>query len=164
MFCYQCEQTAQGNGCQQIGVCGKDETTATLQDLLVEALKGVSMYAHRARQGGASDPAIDGFVSEALFATLTNVNFDPERVAALIAQAASVRDRARRLYEDTCKAKGTAPAVLEGPAAWQPAHTIDGLSSRASRYLFRCKFSPRGRRWESEAVDSLRRQGSGCLY
>ncbi len=144
MFCYQCEQTAQGNGCQQIGICGKDETTATLQDLLVEALKGVSMYAHRARQGGASDPAIDGFVSEALFATLTNVNFDPERVAALIAQAASVRDRARRLYKDTCKAKGTAPEVLEAPAAWQPAHTIDELSVQGKQVLIPLQIQSEG--------------------
>ena len=49
MFCYQCEQTSQGQGCQTIGVCGKDENTATLQDLLIHALKGVSQYAHRAR-------------------------------------------------------------------------------------------------------------------
>jgi len=48
MFCYQCEQTSQGQGCQTIGVCGKDENTATLQDLLIYALKGVSQYAHRA--------------------------------------------------------------------------------------------------------------------
>jgi hydroxylamine reductase len=135
MFCYQCEQTAQGKGCQQVGACGKDETTATLQDLLVEALKGVSMYAHRARQAGVADPGIDGFVIEALFATLTNVNFDPERLATLIAQAASMRDRAQRLYENACKAKSVAPAVLEGPAAWQPASTIDGLISQGEQAL-----------------------------
>ena len=81
MFCYQCEQTSQGQGCTTLGVCGKDETTATLQDLLVQATQGVSMYAHRARQLGATDPAIDAFVVDGLFATLTNVNFDPERLA-----------------------------------------------------------------------------------
>ena len=63
MFCYQCEQTYRGNGCTDLGVCGKDDTTATLQDLLVYAAKGIAMYAHRARQGGASDPAIDTFVA-----------------------------------------------------------------------------------------------------
>ena len=88
MFCYQCEQTAKGQGCSQIGVCGKDDNTATLQDLLVHALKGVSMFAHRAAQLGARDASIDEFVVEALFATLTNVNFDPVRVAALIEQTA----------------------------------------------------------------------------
>jgi hydroxylamine reductase len=135
MFCYQCEQTAQGKSCQQVGTCGKDETTAILQDLLVEALRGVSMYAHRARQAGAADPVIDGFVVEALFATLTNVNFDPERLATLIAKAASMRDGARRLYENACKAKHIAPAVLEDAAAWQPASTIDGLTAQGEQAL-----------------------------
>ena len=84
MFCYQCEQTAKGQGCSQIGVCGKDDNTATLQDLPAHALKGVSMYAHRAALLGVRDASIDEFVVEAIFATLTNVNFDPVRVAALI--------------------------------------------------------------------------------
>ncbi len=58
MFCYQCEQTYRGTGCTDLGVCGKDDTTATLQDLLMYAAKGIAMYAHRARQAGAADPAI----------------------------------------------------------------------------------------------------------
>ena len=99
MFCYQCEQTSQGEGCQTIGVCGKDETTATLQDLLIHAVKGISMYAYRARQQGASDPEIDAFTIQAIFATMTNVNFDPVRLVGLIAQAVSTRDAARDLYE-----------------------------------------------------------------
>jgi hydroxylamine reductase len=135
MFCYQCEQTFQGKGCQQIGVCGKDETTSALQDVLVELVKGVSMYAHRAHQAGAADPEIDSFVVEALFATLTNVNFDPERVAALIARAVEMRDAARRLYEGACKAKGTAPAVLRGPATWQPASTVAELAAQGAPIL-----------------------------
>ena len=56
MFCYQCEQTTKGTGCTQIGVCGKDETAATLQDLIVHATKGIAMYAHRAAKLGARDP------------------------------------------------------------------------------------------------------------
>ncbi len=50
MFCYQCEQTSKGEGCHVLGTCGKDETTATLQDLLLHAVKGIAMYAHPARQ------------------------------------------------------------------------------------------------------------------
>ena len=57
MFCYQCEQTSKGTGCQQIGVCGKEPETAALQDLLVHATKGLSMYAHRAAQLGVRDAA-----------------------------------------------------------------------------------------------------------
>lgn len=127
MFCYQCEQTAQGQGCSQIGVCGKDETTATLQDLLIYAIKGISMYAHRARQLGASDADVDAFVVEGTFATLTNVNFDAERLVALIMRAAAMRDRARDAYTKACKAQGKTPEVLRGPAAWAPAETMEGL-------------------------------------
>jgi len=133
MFCYQCEQTAQGTGCKQVSVCGKDETTAALQDLLVSALKGVSMYAHRACQAGATDPATDEFVLDAMFATLTNVNFDPQNLTALIQRAAVVRDAARSLYEKACAAKGIVPEKLNGLAAWQPAAGQDGLLAQASQ-------------------------------
>ena len=54
MYCYQCEQTAKGTGCTTFGVCGKDPATAALQDLLVYAAKGISMYAHRAAELGAA--------------------------------------------------------------------------------------------------------------
>jgi len=84
MFCYQCEQTAKGTGCTSFGVCGKRPDTAALQDLLVYAAKGVSQYAHRARKLGLSDTAADVFVLEALFTTVTNVNFDSERIAKFI--------------------------------------------------------------------------------
>ena len=112
MFCYQCEQTYRGQGCVDLGVCGKDDTTATLQDLLVYSVKGIAMYAHRARQAGAADPAIDSFVIDCLFATGTNVNFDPERLASLIASAATVRDRAQKLYERACA--GSVPSGRSG--------------------------------------------------
>ena len=81
MFCYQCEQTTNGTGCVEIGVCGKDPRTAALQDLLVHAAKGVSIYAHRAATLGKRDPEVDRFVLEALFATVTNVDFDPAAAA-----------------------------------------------------------------------------------
>ena len=89
MFCYQCEQTKQGQGCQVLGVCGKDET-ASLQDLLIHALKGISQYAHRAAQLGARNPEIDVFTIEAIFATLTNVNFDAD-----LAGCAGLQSRSR---------------------------------------------------------------------
>jgi hydroxylamine reductase len=67
MFCYQCEQTSKGEGCQTLGVCGKDETTAALQDLLLHAVKGISIYAHRARTLGAADAEIDAFTIAQVF-------------------------------------------------------------------------------------------------
>ncbi len=131
MFCYQCEQTYRGQGCTDLGVCGKDESTATLQDLLVYAAKGIAMYAHRARQAGASDPSIDSFVIDCLFATGTNVNFDPIRLASLIDRAAVVRDQAKALYERALP--GAAP--LGGAAAFKPAGSVEGLVAQGKQNL-----------------------------
>ena len=127
MFCYQCEQTTKGEGCVLTGVCGKDATTATLQDLLLHAAKGISMYAHRAAKMGARDREIDLFTIEALFSTVTNVNFNPESLEALIERAAAVRDKARTLYENACAKAGNRCETLSGPAAWKPARGIEGL-------------------------------------
>ena len=127
MFCYQCEQTSKGTGCQQIGVCGKEPETAALQDLLVHATKGLSMYAHRAAQLGARDARVDRAMLEGLFATVTNVDFDPARIEEHLAQIAAARDKARGLYEAACAKAGKTPEKLLGPAAWQPAADRAGL-------------------------------------
>jgi len=132
MFCYQCEQTAKGEACVQLGTCGKDENTAALQDLLVHAAKGISMYAHRARQCGGADDNVDRFVVEALFATLTNVNFDPERLVGLIAHSADIRDAARRAYEQGCKSRCLKAEALDGPAAFNPATSLEALLQQAA--------------------------------
>jgi len=127
VFCYQCEQTAKGTGCTVHGVCGKDPRTAALQELLLHATKGVSMYAHRARELGVKDREIDVFCIEALFATVTNVNFDPGRLQKMVLKAADLRDKAKRLYEEACEKAGERVEELQGPAAWQPAQDIDAL-------------------------------------
>jgi hydroxylamine reductase len=132
MFCYQCEQTAKGTGCNLLGVCGKEPTTSNLQDLLVHAVKGVSKYAHRAAQLGARDREVDVAVIEGLFATVTNVDFDPIRLDKHLRQAAAARDRAKALYESACAKAGKAPEKLNGAAAWQPAATIEGLEAQAA--------------------------------
>ncbi|WP_332632731.1 hydroxylamine reductase [Halalkalibacter flavus] len=75
MFCHQCEQTPTG-GCNIVGVCGKNEDIASLQDTLVFALKGIAAYATHARQLGFSDPEVDATTHEALYMTLTNSNFN----------------------------------------------------------------------------------------
>lgn len=127
MFCYQCEQTARGTGCTAAGVCGKDAATATLQDLLIHAVKGISMYAHRAAQLGARDDEVDSFVAEAVFSTVTNVDFDPERLEGWLRCAAATRDKARALYEKAAAEKGVPAEDLTGPAAWQCAADTEGL-------------------------------------
>ncbi|WP_024983391.1 hydroxylamine reductase [Brevibacillus borstelensis] len=75
MFCYQCEQTPTG-GCKTVGVCGKTEELASIQDTIIFALKGIAAYATHARQMGHIDPEVDGITQEALYFTLTNVNFN----------------------------------------------------------------------------------------
>lgn len=116
MFCYQCEQTAQGTGCTAFGVCGKDPEVAALQDLLVYVLEGIGQYVSRARKNGLQDPEIDHFALEALFATLTNVDFDPQQLAERIKKAGTLKERARKLYEESCKKQGITPEKMEGPA------------------------------------------------
>ncbi|MBD3367514.1 MAG: hydroxylamine reductase [Candidatus Eisenbacteria bacterium] len=127
MYCHQCEQTAKGIACTVRGVCGKDDDTATLQDLLIYATKGVSMYANRARALGASDHDVDVFVVQALFTTITNVNFDPARIESVIRRAADMKDRAGELYRKAAVDKGQTPDEPGGPAAWKPAKDMAGL-------------------------------------
>jgi hydroxylamine reductase len=132
MFCYQCEQTAKGEACTVMGVCGKDPETAALQDLLLRVVKGISIIAHEARQLDARDPDVDRFVSEALFTTLTNVNFDPDSLAHTIRQGAQKLESARALYREACARAGQDPRPFGGPAAWTPAEDLDGLLSQAA--------------------------------
>ena len=125
MFCYQCEQTAKGTGCTVQGVCGKAPDAAALQDLLVHAAEGVSQYAHRARKVGVKPTEADRFVVEALFATVTNVDFDPERLADTIRRGAAVRDKVRAAYEDACRKQGKKPETPAGAeAALKPAGSV----------------------------------------
>jgi len=127
MFCYQCEQTARGEGCTSFGVCGKDPETSALQDLLIHAAKGISQYAHRARKLGARNRDVDVFVVEALFTTVTNVNFDSARLGRMLRNASAVLHKAKALYEGACKNKGVTPEALAGPARWMPAADMAGL-------------------------------------
>jgi hydroxylamine reductase len=127
MFCYQCEQTSKGTGCSTFSVCGKDENSAVLQDLIVNAVKGISQYAHRARLLGARDRAIDVFVVESLFTTVTNVNFDSQRLAQWTTRAGQMRDGARELYHRACAETGETPEVFNGPCTWVPAQSFEGL-------------------------------------
>ena len=137
MFCYQCEQTAGGKGCTKIGVCGKSPEASDLQDLLVHAAQGISIYAYRAGQLGLTDRTIDRFVIEALFTTVTNVNFDPVRLEAVIAKAGQIFDQAKALYSEACQKKGAAPEEhLVGPAHWQvPASRDEMLQQAASHSI-----------------------------
>ncbi|EKD50253.1 MAG: hypothetical protein ACD_62C00600G0001, partial [uncultured bacterium] len=92
MFCYQCEQTSHGKACTTKGVCGKDSVTADLQDALYYVSQRVAQQAKALRQKNLPTIEADHFVLSALFSTVTNVNFDAERVRELILQGQSLID------------------------------------------------------------------------
>lgn len=98
MFCFQCEQTAGGKGCVKAGVCGKNANVAALQDLLVHQLKGIGFYGNKAIEKGiALSDKVDIFVTDGLFTTLTNVNFDEDRIVEIIKKANEVKTELKAL-------------------------------------------------------------------
>jgi len=127
MFCYQCEQAAKGKGCTVLGVCGKNEEVAALQDLLIYCLQGLSQVAVAGRQVGVRDREVDTFTCEATFSTLTNVDFDPERFVKLIHTSVELRER---LQEKVRQAGGRLEAGA-GPVAFKPAAAKEGLLQQA---------------------------------
>jgi hydroxylamine reductase len=96
VFCYQCQETAKGTGCTVRGVCGKTDEVSRLQDLVIWLLKGLSFYGTRARSLGIASPEADLFVAKALFATITNANFDPARFVDMADKAVELRDGLRQ--------------------------------------------------------------------
>jgi len=122
MFCFQCQETAKNQGCTVRGVCGKTADVANLQDLLIWLLKGVSFYGVRARELGVADPESDLFVAKALFATITNANFDPERFVALAKKALELRDQLRAAFLEAYQQARGEPfsEPLPDVATWAP--------------------------------------------
>ncbi|MGM0470837.1 MAG: hydroxylamine reductase [Bacillota bacterium] len=100
MFCYQCQETAKNEGCTVRGVCGKQEKTANLQDLLIYLLKGISIYSTKAKELGAETPEVDRFINHALFATITNANFDNNDFIELIEEALELRAKTKQKAEE----------------------------------------------------------------
>lgn len=136
MFCYQCEQTMRtdnGSGCVTKGTCGKDETTAALQDLLIYAVKGIAQYAHPLRKLGVTDKTADQFILYALFTTLTNVNFNPARLGKLLEESVKIRHRLKELYESIATQKGAPIEIFSGPAAWQCPQDMQEKLDQAQR-------------------------------
>jgi len=133
MFCHQCEQAAKGTGCTKVGVCGKQPDVAALQDNLLYGLRGLACYASEARKLGAEDSAIDIFMLEGLFATVTNVDFDPDQLKAVIQKCAEMKEKARDLFLKAggheqgtslfarIKAFFGAEVTTRGPMSWTPA-------------------------------------------
>ena len=132
MFCNQCEQTAKGIGCTKIGVCGKTDETAALQDLLTYAVQGLSLVAEEARKLGISDNAVNRFTAESVFACLTNVDFDPLRFQAWINKTVELRET----LLSKVKAAGGNTQFAAAQATFAPASTLDGLIAQGQALDF----------------------------
>jgi len=115
MFCYQCEQTGGGTGCTKVGVCGKNEDIQSLQDTLIFGLKGIAAYAYHARELGQKDDQVDAFMHEAMFATLTNVDFDLERYLELVLKAGEMNLRTMEMLNDAHTSRFGNPTPVTVP-------------------------------------------------
>jgi hydroxylamine reductase len=96
MFCYQCQEAANGKGCTVRGVCGKKDEAANFQDLLIYALKGVAILALEARGKEKDVPAANKIIMDGLFMTITNANFDQEAIKIKINEALEIRETLKR--------------------------------------------------------------------
>ncbi len=101
MFCNQCEQTLNGVGCvAPAGVCEKNEDVQSLQETLLYGLKGMAAYAAHARRLGKTDDEVSAFIEEALFATLTNVNFDVPSLLAMVLKCGEMNLKVMKMLND----------------------------------------------------------------
>ncbi|MGM0438026.1 MAG: hydroxylamine reductase [Bacillota bacterium] len=127
MFCYQCQETAKNEGCTTKGVCGKNEDVANLQDLLIYTLKGISVFAEKAKDLGVEYKKARDFIVDGMFATITNVNFDEKRFEEMIEEGIQLRDEYREKFEKAYKEKhgekftGNLPEM----AVWTPDNKDD---------------------------------------
>jgi hydroxylamine reductase len=130
MFCYQCEQTARGTGCTIHGVCGKSPEVAALQDLLIYTLKGLSHVIVEGKKHGVSDPSHNRFVAEALFSTITNVNFDPQRFPPLINKTVEIRDELKKQIRES----GGPDSIYSEAVNLVPGKTIDEMVKQGEEH------------------------------
>jgi hydroxylamine reductase len=127
MFCFQCQETAGGKGCTKVGVCGKKENVANLQDLLVFVLKGISTYNQIARKNNVEVKGVDRFVVESLFTTITNANFDYDAFTVRIKEALRIREEVKGVL---IKNNVDIPSDLFEGATWM-GNTNDEFDEKA---------------------------------
>ena len=147
MFCNQCEQTAKGVACTTVGVCGKKEDVSALQDLLVNACRGVSLAAIDADVRGVDITQAGRFVADSLFTTLTNVDFDPASISAKVDEAVRLREK---LTCETCANDLVGPYVDLTPAT-----TVDGRVAQGIEL---------GSPWDTSRDDDVQALQQTTLY
>jgi hydroxylamine reductase len=120
MFCDQCEQTYRNTGCVSSGICGKNEDIESLQKILLYGVKGMAAYKHHARRLGKSDPEVEAFIEEALFATMTNVNFDLDTMLELVLECGRMNLKTMQLLNDGHVERFGQPEITEVKEGIQP--------------------------------------------
>jgi hydroxylamine reductase len=128
MFCNQCEQTAKG-GCTEIGICGKNQDVAALQDLLTYAVRGLFHFTISGRSVQINDADINRFSLQAIFSTLTNVNFDSTRLETLIREAVEKRE----ILKSKIQSAGGNTSFDDPATTFQPAIDIAGLVEQGEK-------------------------------
>ncbi len=122
MFCYQCQEASKNTGCSLSGVCGKKPEVSNMMDLLLYVCKGISVISIQAEDEGFEKPAVDNFIVEALFMTITNANFDKSRIVKKIEEGLQLREK----LKTRMKEKGIALRDLPEASKWiAPAEEFD---------------------------------------
>jgi len=134
MFCYQCEQTPRGGCSGKIGVCGKNEEIASLQDTIIFGLKGIAAYATHARELGYTDSEVDAITHEALYMTLTNSNFNVQehidmvlKVGRATIKVMELLDKAHTSFLGVPKPVTVSEDKVEGKAILVTGHNLLAL-------------------------------------
>jgi len=134
MFCDQCEQTFRGTGCVEKGICGKDPDIESLQKILLYALKGMAAYKHHARRLGKTDAEVEEFIEEALFATMTNVNFDADALLGMLLRCGEMNLKVMEMLNDGHIERYGTPGpvevtegIQEGPGILITGHDLTDL-------------------------------------
>ncbi len=116
MFCFQCQEAAKGTGCTIKGVCGKTDEVANLQDLLIYVSKGIAILNHIANNNNLKYESADKFIYEALFMTITNANFNEEKIVEKIKVGFKVR---RNITLKLAAAGVNLPEKMHSSATWE---------------------------------------------
>lgn len=138
MFCYQCQETAKGTGCTIKGVCGKEETTSNLQDLLIYNLKGISVLDQGLKAAGVqSGKNVGRFISKALFTTITNANFDDENLVHWVQQSIDLKKELKLKFDGMApgKAKETLWSKIVGLFAQAPESARETLLHESAVWM-----------------------------
>jgi hydroxylamine reductase len=128
MFCFQCEQAKGGQGCDTMGVCGKDPITAMMQDVLIYQVNGISYLENKLRKKGKRNTEADKYVIESLFTTVTNVNFDAETIKQIIYSGQEIKEKLFSEYKKVYGEKDIISNVL-----WQPPQKTSDFIEFASK-------------------------------